>query len=361
MTKRIYNFNPGPAILPEPVLEQARDNLLSLGDSGMGILEISHRSKEFEGIITTAEADVRTLLGLPDDYAVLFLQGGASLQFSMVPMNLLAAGQTADYLVTGSWAKKALAEAKKVGNVHVAATTESDNFNRLPAADEIKLSPGPAYVHFTSNNTIFGTQWASEPAVGDAPLVCDASSDIMSRPLDVRRYALTYAGAQKNLGPAGVTLVIIRRDLLERSADSLPTMMNYNKLVEGKSLYNTPPVFAVYILGLVCKWLLANGGLKAMEKTNRAKAGKIYQAIDRTGFYRGHSHPQSRSVMNITFRLPSAQLESAFIEQAAKQGLWGLKGHRSVGGCRASVYNAFPTDGVDALCAFMAEFEGKHG
>jgi phosphoserine aminotransferase len=276
-------------------------------------------------------------------------------------MNLLPAGATADYIVTGSWSKKALAEAKKVGKTSVAATTEADRFNRLPKPAEIKLSAKPAYVHFTSNNTIYGTQWHAEPNVGDAPLICDASSDIMWRPLDMKKYAMVYGGAQKNLGPAGVTLVIIRKDLLERSSDSLPVVMNYKLMAENNSLYNTPPVFAVYIVSLVARWYLDNGGLKAMEKQNRAKAAKIYGVIDRGGFYRGHSQPDCRSVMNLTFRLPSEELEAAFIKQATAQGLWGLKGHRSVGGCRASIYNAFPMDGVDALCSFMNDFAAKHG
>jgi phosphoserine aminotransferase len=360
MTKRIYNFGAGPAVLPEPVLEEARENLLSLGNLGIGILEVSHRSKHFEEIINTAEANVRKLLSVPDDYSVMFLQGGASLQFSMVPMNLLARGETADYIVSGSWSQKAVAEAQKVGFVNVAASTEKLNFKRLPKPEEIKLTPGGAYVHFTSNNTIFGTQWPTEPYAGKAPLVCDASSDIMWRPIDVSKYGLIYAGAQKNLGPAGVTLVIIRNDLLERSdKEKLPTMMNYALMAKEKSLYNTPPAFAVYIVMLVTKWLLNNGGLKAMEEQNRAKAGQLYKVIDRSQFYKGHSEPDCRSHMNVTFTLPDKESEAAFLQEASAQGMSGLKGHRSVGGCRASLYNAFPPRGVEALCEFMKKFELK--
>jgi phosphoserine aminotransferase len=278
----------------------------------------------------------------------------------MVPMNLLGAGQTADYILTGSWSEKALAEAKRVGKTHVAATTKATNFNRIPSAGEIKLSGSPAYVHFTSNNTIFGTQWTAEPDAGGAPLVCDASSDIMSRPLDVKKYAMIYAGAQKNLGPSGVTLVIIRKDLLERSTDALPIMLNYKLMAAEKSLYNTPPTFGVYLLGLVMKWLKRNGGLKAMHERNVAKAGKLYAAIDGSDFYRGHAEPDSRSMMNVTWRLPSEALEKKFADEALAAGMSGLKGHRSVGGIRASIYNAFPPAGVDTLVAFMRDFEKRN-
>jgi phosphoserine aminotransferase len=358
---RIFNFSAGPAVLPLPVLEEAQRDLVALPGVGMSVLEISHRSKPFDEIIQGAEADFRALARIPEGYHVLFLQGGASLQFSMAPMNLLAAGATADYVVTGSWSKKALKEAKKVGAVNVAATTEAENFARIPRQDELKLTPGAAYVHFTSNNTIFGTEWPSEPAVGDAPLVCDASSDIFSRPLDVGRYGLLYAGAQKNLGPSGLTVVVIRDDLAKRGDESLPTMLRYATHVEHKSLYNTPPVFAIYILRLVLRWLVANGGLEAMAAANRRKAAKLYAEIDRTGFYRGHAARDSRSLMNVTFRLPSEDLEKKFVQEATAAGFDGLKGHRSVGGLRASIYNAFPEEGIDALVAFMREFEKRHG
>ncbi len=358
---RIYNFSAGPAVLPMPVLEEAQRDLVTLPGVGMSILEISHRSPAFDEVIQGAEADFRTLAGIPDGYHVLFLQGGASTQFSMVPMNLLPAGGTADYIVTGTWSKKAVKEAKKVGGVNIAATTEAENFNRIPRQDELKLTPGAAYVHFTSNNTIFGTEWKTEPEVGDVPLFCDASSDIFSRPIDVGRYGLIYAGAQKNLGPSGVTVVVIREDLAKLGAESLPTMLRYETHVAERSLYNTPPVFGIYILRLVLQWLIANGGLEAMAATNERKAGKLYAEIDRTGFYRGHAAPDSRSLMNITFRLPSEDLEKKFVKEATDAGFDGLKGHRSVGGLRASIYNAFPEEGVDALIEFMREFERKNG
>jgi len=360
-TTRIYNFAAGPAVLPLPVLEEAQRDLVALPGVGMSVMEISHRSKVFDEIIQGAEADFRSLAGVPDGYHVLFLQGGASTQFSMVPMNLLGAGATADYIVTGSWSKKAVKEAKKVGTVNVAATTESENFARIPRQDELTLTPGAAYVHMTSNNTIFGTEWKGVPAVGDVPLICDASSDIFSGPIDVSKFALVYAGAQKNLGPSGVTLVVLRDDLAKKGPDSLPTMLNYATHVENKSLYNTPPVFGIYILRLVLKWLVANGGLPAMAKVNERKAGKLYAEIDRSGFFRGHAAKDSRSLMNVTFRLPSEELEQKFVKEATAAGFSGLKGHRSVGGLRASIYNAFPEAGIDALVAFMQEFEKKNG
>jgi phosphoserine aminotransferase len=361
ITDRIYNFSAGPAVLPLPVLEEARRDLVALPGVGMSVLEISHRSKAFDAIIQGAEADFRALARVPEGYHVLFLQGGASTQFSMVPMNLLSPGATADYIVTGSWSKKAVKEAKKVGMVNVAATTETESFARIPRQDELKLTAGAAYVHFTSNNTIFGTEWRSEPEVGDVPLVCDASSDIFSRPLDVGRYGLIYAGAQKNLGPSGLTVVVIRDDLAQRGAESLPTMLRYATHVENKSLYNTPPVFAIYILRLVLRWLVANGGLEAMAAGNERKAGKLYAEIDRTGFYRGHAERDSRSLMNVTFRLPSEDLEKRFVQEATAAGFDGLKGHRSVGGLRASIYNAFPEEGIDALVELMKEFEKRNG
>lgn len=358
---RIYNFSAGPAVLPVPVLEEAQRNLVELPGVGMSVLEISHRSKPFDEIIQGAEADMRALAGIPASHKVLFLQGGASLQFSMVPMNLLTQGQTADYILTGDWGKKALKEAKKVGATHVAATTEEGNFNRIPTQSEIRLTPGAAYVHMTSNNTIHGTEWSYVPDVGSVPLVCDMSSDMYSRPIDAGKYGLIYAGAQKNLGPSGVTVVIIREDLLARSADSLPTMLNYKVHAENGSLYNTPPVFGIYILRLVLKWLRAQGGLAAIQKVNEHKAGLLYAELDRTPFWRPHAEPGSRSRMNITFRLPSEDLEKAFVKESTAAGFDGLKGHRSVGGLRASIYNAFPEQGIVDLVAFMKEFERRHG
>ena len=362
MTERIFNFAAGPAVLPEPVLREAQRDLLALPGVGMSVLEISHRSKTFEAIIEGCEADIRTLAKIPDGYRVLFLQGGASLQFSMVPMNILPRGGKADYILTGSWSKKAVTEAKKVGTVQIAGSTEGDNFSRIPAQSELHLDPEAAYLHFTTNNTIFGTEWEREPASGNVPLVADASSDIFSRPLDVSKYALIYAGAQKNLAPAGVTLVILREDMLTRSPKDLPTMLDYNTHAKEKSLYNTPPVFTIYVMRLVAKWLIAEGGLEAIGKRNADKARLLYDAIDGSGgFYRPHAKPGSRSNMNVTFRLPSEDLEKQFVSEAKANGMDGLKGHRSVGGIRASIYNAFPRAGVEALVAFMGEFRKKSG
>jgi phosphoserine aminotransferase len=360
-TTRIHNFAAGPAVLPLPVLEEAQRDLLALPGVGMSVMEISHRSKTFEAILHRALDDIRALANVPSHYKVLLLQGGASLQFSMVPMNLLGQGQTADYIVTGGWAQKALKEAKRVGKTNVAWTEGAEVFTRTPAQHELKLTPGAAYVHMTSNNTLFGTQWKRLPDPGGAPLVSDTSSDMFSRPIDVSKHGVIYAGAQKNLGPSGVTLVIIREDLLARSPDTLPTMLNYKTHADNDSLYNTPPTFGVYVLGLTMKWLRAQGGLEAIAKINERKAGKLYDEIDRTGFYRGTAAKDSRSLMNITFRLPGEDLENTFVKESTAAGLDGLKGHRSVGGMRASIYNAFPEEGVEALVQFMREFERKHG
>ena len=358
---RVYNFSAGPAVLPVSVLEEIQRDLVSLPGVGMSILEISHRSAAFESILAQAEADIRALAGIPSHYKVLFLQGGASLQFSMVPMNLLTPGATADYIDSGSWAEKAIKEAKRVGSVNVAATTKDENYSRVPRQEELKLTPGAAYVHMTSNNTIEGTEYKDLPAVGDVPLVSDTSSDMFSRPIDITRHALIYSGAQKNMGPAGVTVVIVRDDMLQRSNKAMPTMLNYAVHAENGSMYNTPPAFAVYALGLVMKWLIGVGGLAAIATANDRKAAKLYGAIDRTGFYRGTAHKECRSLMNVTFRLATEELEKQFIKESTAAGLDGLKGHRSVGGMRASIYNAFPEEGVDALVALMREFERKHG
>ena len=360
-TTRVYNFSAGPAVLPLEALEQVQRDLLSLPGVGMSILEVSHRSKPFEEILAGCEADLRRLGGIPDNYRVLFLQGGASLQFSMVPMNLLTAQSSADYVVTGAWSQKAVKEAKRVGTVKIAATTEGENFARIPQQSELKLDPGAAYVHYTTNNTIFGTEFHYVPATGDVPLVADASSDIFSRPIDVSKYGLIYAGAQKNLAPAGVTLVIVRDDLLKRTPTTLPTMLQYGVHADNQSMYNTPPVFAIYVMRLVLAWLLKQGGLAEIDRRNARKADKLYATIDRTEFYRGHAAKDSRSRMNITFRLPSEELEKKFAKEATAAGLDGLKGHRSVGGMRASIYNAFPEEGVDSLVQFMAEFERRNG
>jgi phosphoserine aminotransferase len=358
---RLFNFSAGPAVLPVPVLEEAQRDLVTLPGVGMSVLEISHRSKAFEAILARTEADVRTLGNVPSNYKVLFLQGGASLQFSMVPLNLLGPDQSADYIVTGGWAQKAVKEARRVGTVNIAGSTESENFSRIPRQDELTLDPNAAFVHMTTNNTLFGTEWKGEPEVGKVPLVADTSSDMFSRPIDVAKYGLIYAGAQKNLGPSGVTLVIIREDLLARSSKSLHTMLNYAVHAENGSMYNTPPCFGIYLMGLVMKWGLAEGGLEAIGARNARKAATLYDEIDRTGFYKGTADQGSRSTMNITFRLPSEELENAFVKASTAAGLDGLKGHRSVGGMRASIYNAFPEAGVEALVEFMREFERTKG
>ena len=361
MQKRIYNFSAGPAILPEEVLLEAQENLFALPGVGMSILEISHRSKTYDEIHLNAKNDLKELLGIPDTHEVLFLQGGASLQFSMVPLNLMPPVNKADYIVTGTWSKKAVKEAKRVGAVNIAASTESESFVRVPTQDELKLDPEAAYVHFTSNNTIYGTEWKTEPEVGDVPLICDTSSDMLHKKLDVKKYGLIYAGAQKNMGPAGVTLVIIKKDLLARSSDSLHTMLNYKTHADNDSLYNTCNVFGIYIVGLVAKWLKKIGGLDVMHQMNLDKAKVLYDCIDNSnGYFKGHAQPQSRSLMNVTFRLPSEELEKKLISEATKAGFDGLKGHRSVGGLRASIYNAFPKKGVEDLVSFMNEFKAKN-
>jgi phosphoserine aminotransferase len=359
MTDRVFNFSAGPGCLPVSALEQAQSEMLNYRDAGMSVMEMSHRSKAFESIIQQAEGDLRALLNIPENYKVLFLQGGASLQFTMVPMNLQPKGQSADYILTGSWGQGAFKEAKKLGPVREAATTAGSNFNRLPGPEEIKLDTGAAYVHFTSNETIFGVEFNEEPATGDVPLVCDMSSDFISRPVDVAKYGLIYAGAQKNAGPAGATIVIVREDLLERVPDNLPAMLDYRNLAKSGSMYNTPPCYAIYICGLVFKWLIDDiGGLEKMHALNKEKARILYDAIDSSdGYYRGHAEKDCRSLMNVTFRLPSEELENKLVKEATAAGLDGLKGHRSVGGLRASIYNAFPRDGVISLVEFMSKFQ----
>lgn len=358
MEKRIFNFSAGPAILPEEVIKEAQEKLFSLPGVGMSILEISHRSKIFEGILHETEKDLRALLNIGDNYSILFLQGGATLQFSMVPINLMPPKNKADYIITGSWAQKAAKEAKKVGAVNIAGSTESEKFSRIPKQEELKLDQDASYVHFTSNNTIYGAQFKSEPVVGATPLVCDASSDFLHKKVDINKYALIYAGAQKNIGPSGVTVVIIRKDLLERSSDKLHTYLNYKIHVENESMYNTPNTFGIYIIGLVLKWLLRNGGLDAMYKTNLEKANILYDYIDSSdNYYKGTADKESRSLMNVTFRLPNEELEKKIISQAEAAGFSGLKGHRSVGGLRASIYNAFPKRGIESLVEFMKDFK----
>ncbi len=357
MDNRIYNFSAGPATMPVEVLKIAQEEMLSYQGSGMSVMEMSHRSKTFDNIIKAAEQDVRTLLNIGDDYAVMFLQGGATLQFSMVPLNLMH--DKADYIVTGSWSKKAVKEAKRVGTANVAGTTAEENFARLPKQEELKLDGEASYVHYTSNNTIFGTQYKTEPEVGNVPLVCDASSDILYKPIDVTKYGLIYAGAQKNLGPSGCTLLIMRKDLLERSSDDLHTYLNYKVHSEGNSLYNTPPTYAIYLMGLVFKHLLNLGGLEKMYEINKTKAGMLYDYIDSTdGYYKGTvTNKEDRSLMNVTFTTPNEDLDKKLIAEAGEKGFSGLKGHRSVGGLRASIYNAFPAQGVADLVEFMKEFK----
>ena len=361
MKGRIHNFNAGPAALPLPVLEEIQTGFLNFKGSGMSIAEVSHRSKWFDEVIDDATARARRLLKLDGHFHVLFLQGGASLQFCMIPMNLLPEGRSADYVNTGTWANKAIKEARIQGKeVKVVASSEDKNFSYIPK--EISFSPDAAYAHITSNNTIKGTQWASFPDTGGVPLICDMSSDIMSKPFDTSPFGLIYAGAQKNLGPAGATLVIIREDMLERVPKGLPTMLKYTTFVEKNSMFNTPPCFAVYTIQLVLKWLEDTiGGLETMEKANREKADLLYRAIDESEYYRGTAEKESRSLMNVTFRLPSEDLEKQFVQQAQEHGLGGLKGHRSVGGCRASIYNATTLEAIKALIGFMEEFARKNG
>lgn len=362
MTQRVYNFSAGPAVMPVKVLEQIQRDMLALPGVGASVMEISHRSGAFIAIIEAAEKNIRELLSIGDDHAVLFLQGGSRLQFSMIPMNLLGAGQVADYIVTGSWGKNALAEAKKVGETNVAWDGKETNYDRLPDAGDLNLQPQAAYCHYTSNETIQGVQFATEPEVGDVPLVCDASSDIFSRPLNIAKYGLLYACAQKNAGPAGVTVVVIRKELLKRSDPNLAGYLNFDVHAQNESMWNTPPTFAIYVLQLITQWLLDDcGGLAGIEAANREKAALLYDVLDDSPeFYQGHAQPEVRSQMNVTFRLPSDELTAQFVSEAKAQGLTDLKGHRSVGGIRASIYNAMPIAGVEKLRDFMLKFRDAH-
>ncbi len=359
MSERIYNFSPGPAALPLEVLEKASVDIVNFENSGIGIAEISHRSKEFMSVAETTERLLRELYDIPDNYKVLFLQGGASSQFFMIPMNLLAPGKKATYLNTGAWSKKAIKEAKLFGNIEVSYSSEEQKFNRVPVNGEYSINPDSEYVYFVSNNTIYGTQFKEFPQT-DKMLISDMSSDILSRKVDVSKFGLIFAGAQKNLGPAGVTIVIIREDLLDKSPESIPTMLKYKTHADKESMFNTPPCLAIYMVGEVLKWLKAKGGVSAMEAINNEKADLIYKVIDDSDYYRGHAEPASRSPMNISFNLATPELEAKFIAEAAKIGLNGLKGHRSIGGCRASIYNAFPQEGVVKLVEFMQDFKAKN-
>ena len=358
---RIYNFSAGPAMLPEEVLKQAQEEMLDWHGSGMSVMEMSHRGKEFMSIAEQAEADLRELMGIGADYKVLFLQGGASSQFAMVPLNVLRDRNSADYINTGAWSKKAIAEAKRYCDVHIAATSESDKFTRAPAQSELQLNADAAYVHYTPNETIGGVEFPYVPETGDVPLVADMSSTILSRPVEVDKFGVIYAGAQKNVGPAGLTLVIVREDLIGHALPSTPTMFDYKTHADNDSMYNTPPTYGLYLAGLVFQWLKQHGGLAAMAETNQRKAQKLYDAIDGSDFYANPVEPASRSWMNVPFTLANPELDPVFLKEAAAEGLTTLKGHRSVGGMRASIYNAMPEAGVDALVAFMAGFEKRHG
>ncbi len=358
---RVYNFSPGPAMLPEAVLERARQEILDWQSSGMSVMEMSHRGKEFVSIAEQAEADLRVLLGIPESYKVLFLQGGASSQFAMVPMNLLGEKKTADYINTGLWSKKAIAEGRCFCEVNIAASSEADHFTRIPLRKQWQLNPEAAYVHYTPNETIGGVEFHWVPDCGNVPLVVDASSTLLSRPIDVSRFGVIYAGSQKNMGPAGITVVIVREDLIGAPIPGTPAMFTYRNHAESGSMYNTPPTYTWYLAGLVFDWLKAQGGLQAMGERNRRKAEKLYAAIDESAFYNNPVALDCRSWMNVPFTLTEPSLEAVFLSEAKEHGLLTLKGHRSVGGMRASIYNAMPEAGVDRLIAFMADFERRYG
>jgi phosphoserine aminotransferase len=358
---RVFNFSAGPAVLPEPVLRQAAEEMLDWHGSGMSVMEMSHRGKEFIDIHARAEADLRELMGIPKNYKVLFLQGGASAQFAVIPMNLLRGKSGADYVNTGQWSKKAIADAKKFCKVNVAATSEPDNYTRAPKQSEWKLDPDAAYVHVTTNETIGGVEFHWVPDTGSVPLVADMSSHILSRPMEVSRYGLIYAGAQKNIGPAGLTIVIVRDDLIGQALPVTPTVFDYKVQADNDSMSNTPATYGIYMAGLVFEWIKKQGGVAAMEKVNRAKAALLYDYLDQSEFYHSPVAKDDRSLMNVPFTLRNDALDKAFIQESEAAGLFQLKGHRSVGGMRASIYNAMPVEGVQALVGFMKEFERKHG
>lgn len=361
MEQRTHNFSAGPAGLPLAVLEEVKEELLVYPGAGASVMEISHRSKAFDAIHTGAKENIQKLLNLPENYKVLFLQGGASLQFSMIAMSFLKGG-AADYVDSGSWAQKAIKEAKKYGTPRVIWSGKADNYNRMPEDSELDLDENANYVHYCANETIQGIEFPTEPNVGDTPLICDGSSDFLSRPIDISKYAMLYAGAQKNVGPSGVAVVIIRDDLLEQAPEGLPSLLDYKLMAENDSLYNTPPCWGIYIIGKTTKWLLDQGGLEGIAQKNQDKAALLYDTIDNSnGYYKGHAVKEYRSMMNVTFTLGSEDLEKKFIADAAAQGLSELKGHRSVGGCRASIYNAMPKAGCEALRDFMVEFQRANG
>ncbi|HLF34969.1 MAG TPA: 3-phosphoserine/phosphohydroxythreonine transaminase [Cyclobacteriaceae bacterium] len=358
---RVYNFSAGPAVLPEPVLKKAQEELFDYKGTGMSVMEMSHRGKEFTEIIQKAEADLRALMKIPSNYKVLFLQGGASSQFAMVPMNLFSINRKADYVKTGEWAKKAIAEAKRYGKINVVASSEDKVFSYIPELKKEMFDPEADYFHITTNNTIYGTTYPQLPETSKVPLVADMSSNILGQDYDVTRFGLIYAGAQKNIGPAGLTIVIIREDLLGRAMDITPVMFNYKIHADGNSLYNTPPCFPIYIAGLVFEWMISLGGVPAMEKINREKAAILYKFLDQSKLFKSTVKDPYRSIMNVPFVLPSEELNDKFIKEASKAGLKTLKGHRTVGGMRASIYNAMPKEGLLALTAFMKDFEKDNG
>ena len=360
--ERIYNFSAGPAVMPDTVLERAREEMMSLGGIGMSVMEVSHRSKHFEPVLHAAEQGIRDLLGVPQNYRILFLQGGATLQFEMVPMNFLRAGGTAEYVVTGAWGEKALGEAKRCGNARIAYSALEGGYRTVPSQEELDFSPDSAYIHYTSNETIHGVEFKYDLDGHGVPVVCDACSNILSKPIDVEKYAIIYAGAQKNIGPSGVTVVIIRDDMLERVPEDQFPMLDYRAIAKNNSMLNTPNTWGIYMVSLVCDWLREQGGLETMKLKNEAKAEILYNAIDSSdGFYRGHAERAARSTMNVTFRLPTEELEKRFCEEATALGMDGLAGHRSVGGIRASIYNAFPKEGVERLVGFMSDFSDRNG
>jgi phosphoserine aminotransferase len=357
---RIFNFSAGPSMLPEPVLKKAADEMLDYRGCGMSVMEMSHRSKVYEDIIGRAESSLRQLMGIPASYKVLFLQGGASLQFAMVPLNLMNKSRKADYVNTGEWAKKAIKEGQRFGQVHVVASSEAEVYNHIPKLDPGQFDPDADYFYITSNNTIYGTRYTSYPATGHVPLVADMSSEILSAPVDVSRFGLIFAGAQKNMGPAGLTVVIVRDDLIGHAQEGTPTMLDYKTHADNGSMFNTPPAYSIYIAGMVFDWILDLGGLSAMAGINNHKAAILYDYLDQSAMFRGTVSKEDRSIMNIPFVTPSAELDALFVKQAEAQGFVNLKGHRSVGGMRASIYNAMPVEGVAKLVAFMKEFETKN-
>ncbi len=360
--KRVFNFSAGPATMPLPVLEKAQKELLSFNNTGISIIETSHRATQFGEVLESAKTGVRQLLNVPENYEILFIQGGATLQFSMIPLNFLKAGESADYILTGTWGEKAVKEARRCGNVNLIYSSKETGYQTVPTQDELKFDEDAQYIHYVSNETIHGVEFKYDLEGGNVPVICDASSNILSKPIDVSKYAMIYAGAQKNIGPSGIALVIIREDLLEKVPQNQHSLLDYRAIAKENSLLNTAPTFPIYMVDLVCQWLAENGGVSAIQKYNEEKAALLYQAIDGSdGYFSGHAAREARSVMNVTFRLPSEELDAEFCAEATKEGLDGLKGHRALGGVRASIYNAFPRQGVVKLIDFMQEFAQRNG